>query len=254
MWSSQRRLHAPAVTRLGGALYHPQRISRKSPSRCNPGSKPRIALAAKHPPTLPAAVGSLMEIPDAQCHPFRHRRADGGRPDPAGGDAAGRCLAHAGRATRSAGVGQRARTPAAGQRFAGPAAPDPSDGLLTQRGRNVMTPEQKRLASCFRRGGPPGSWRRPSPPLGIETAQVFRIPCVLPNAAVHTAGVSDHNNSDTYRAALRPAHRAASQTASVRNHERIQSETAMREGLRRVTYARVLRTGSHRTPYRNVTP
>jgi hypothetical protein len=45
-----------------------------------------------------------MEIPDAQCHPFRHRRADGGRSNHAGGDAARRRLAHASRATRSASI------------------------------------------------------------------------------------------------------------------------------------------------------
>src|SRR5215831_13914669 len=86
-----------------------------------------------------------MEIPDAQCHPFRHRRADGGRPDPAGGDAARCRLAHASRATPSAGVDQPDRAPAAGHRFSGPAAPEPSDGLLRQRRRDAMTPEQKRL-------------------------------------------------------------------------------------------------------------
>src|SRR2546429_6584988 len=100
-----------AVARLEGALYHLQRISRKSPSRCNPGSKPRIALAARHPPTLPAAVGSLMEIPDAQCHPFRHRRADGGRPDPAGGGAPRRRLAPPARAIPRPGADTPAPTP-----------------------------------------------------------------------------------------------------------------------------------------------
>src|SRR6516225_8159497 len=67
-----------------------QKISKQIQHQLQLRFKPRLALAAKHPPTLPAPVGSFTEILDAQCQPFRHRRADRGRPDHAGGDAARR--------------------------------------------------------------------------------------------------------------------------------------------------------------------
>src|SRR5262249_30342077 len=93
---------------------------------------------------LPAPVGSVMEMSMPKVTRIVTFRSDGGRHDPARGDASRRGLADAGGSNHSAGVDQPARAPAAGHRFAGP-TPEPSDGLLRQRRRKAMTPEQKRL-------------------------------------------------------------------------------------------------------------
>src|SRR5262249_44702497 len=137
---------------LGTAERRPAReghytIFRKSPENSSSRFSIKFSSASSLSSRLRLSILQMLPAPCrqldggsyAQRHSYRHRGAGRGHLEPAGGDAAGRCLARAGRATRGVAVDQRVRTDAAGHRFAGAANPGPYDGLLRPRRRDAAS-------------------------------------------------------------------------------------------------------------------